>query len=100
MNLPKPMFANIGRLYAAVVSQGIPPGSLNRENADTIMRKLVKTSWLEENRDLHQLWTLGGDNWGDTIKLVRSYSAEVNKFCREQKAKEKLATKSAPKESK
>jgi hypothetical protein len=89
MDLPKPQFSFVGRLYAAVISEGLKPGNLNRENTDTVIRKLSKTPWLDANLDLHNLWILGGDNWGDAIKAVRSYSSDVNNHRRQQKAKEK-----------
>ena len=90
-DLPKPQFPYIGRLYAAVVAEGLGPGSLNRENTDTVIRKLSKTNWATDNGDLIRLWALNGDNWGNTIKAVKSYSADVNQHKREIKAKNKEA---------
>jgi hypothetical protein len=97
MDLPKPQFAYVGRLYMAVVAEGLSPGSLNRENTDTVMRKLSKTVWLEENRDLHRLWSLGGDTWSDAIKAVKSYSSVVNQHRRDIKAAERVAAKQSKK---
>jgi len=85
MDLPKPQFPYIGRFYEAIIKEGLRPGSLNKENADTVMRKLSRTTWLENNKDLHQLWLLGGDGWGDIIKSVKSYSTVVNQSKRNNK---------------
>jgi hypothetical protein len=94
MDLPKPTFPYIGRLYQAVVSEGLSAGSLNRENTDTVLRKLCKTTWLEENRDIYKIWMLGGDTWGDLIKDVKKYSAVVNQYKRDAKKTEKNIKKS------
>ena len=95
MDLPKPQFGYVGRLYAAVVAEGLSPTSLNRENTDTVLRKLCKTSWLAENRDIHKLWMLGGDDYGDMIKEVKKYGAVVNQHKRDLK-KQQLQPSSHP----
>ena len=77
--LPKPVFPYIGRMYEAVVSQGFIPTSLNRENAERVIKILSRTTWSIENKDLIMLWTLGGDAWGELIKDVKLYSIVVNK---------------------
>lgn len=89
MDLPKAQFTYIRRFYEAAISQGMSPGGLNQERADTLMRIMSKSSWLEDNTDLHRLWMLGGDGWTDTIKAVRSYSSDVNKAKRAQGTKNK-----------
>jgi hypothetical protein len=91
MDLPKPSFPYIGRMYHAVISQGFNPGGFSMEVADTVIRNLKKTSWANENQDLIRLWTLGGDNWSTTIKEVRSYSGVVNRHKKEQKSKNKTS---------
>lgn len=97
--LPKPQFGYVGRMYQATVDAGLAPGSLNRENADTIIRKLIRTNWLNDNKDLHTLWSLGGDPWSNVIKAVKSYSSEVNKARRTYDASVRAAEKIAAKKS-
>jgi hypothetical protein len=86
MDLPKAQFPYIRRFYEAAIAEGVSPGGLNQDRADTLMRNLCKTTWLEENQDLHRLWLLGGEGWTETIKALRSYSSEVNQAKRAAKS--------------
>ena len=98
--LVKPVFASIGRFYQAVVAAGIPTGALNRENADTVVRNLLHTSWSDNNADIIRTWNLGGDGWGDLIKDVRAYGQRVNTFRRTAAADAKTADREAKKQAK
>jgi hypothetical protein len=42
---------------------------------------------LDNNKDLQQQWLLGGDDWTNTIKSVKKYSAVVNQAKRTGKKK-------------
>jgi hypothetical protein len=86
MTLPKPMYPYIGRMYSAAVEAGINPGTLNRENADSLIRVLQRTNWALENADIINMRHRGGDVYGDLIKEVRAYSATVNQAARAEKA--------------
>ena len=71
------MFPQIGRLYEAVVAANISPGSLNRDQADTVVRILARTTWKNDNMDIYTMWNAGGDHWGQLIKDVKDYSRQV-----------------------
>jgi hypothetical protein len=77
-DLPKPLFPQIGRLYDAVVAANINPGSLNRDQADTVVRILARTNWKNDNMDIYNMWNAGGDHWGQLIKDVKDYSKKVS----------------------
>jgi len=89
MDLPKPNFPYIARMYRAVLSQGFNPGGFSMDVADTVVRNLKKTSWANENQDIINLWILGGDNWSSAIKDARNYNGTVNRYKKEQKSKNK-----------
>lgn len=93
MTLPKPQFPYIGRLYSAAVEAGVPPGSLNRESADSLIRILQRGNWAKDNQDIINMWARGGDVYGDLIKAVRAYSNTVNQVVRAEKATAKAQQK-------
>lgn len=95
MTLPKPLFPYIGRLYVAAVEAGINPSTLNRENADSLIRVLQRSNWAQHNADIITMWNRGGDAYGDMIKAVRAYSTQVNQARRAEKAAEKVQQKAA-----
>lgn len=86
MTLPKPLYPYIGRMYAAAVEAGINPGTLNRENADSLIRILQRGNWAKDNADIINMRHRGGDVYGDLIKEVRAYSLMVNRAARAEKA--------------
>ena len=77
--LPKALFPSVGRFYQAVVAHGFSPMSLNRDQADTVVRILARTNWKNDNMDIYGLWNTGGDPWGQLIKDVKSYAKVVAK---------------------
>lgn len=79
MDLPKPQYAYVGRLYAAVVASGANPASANRESVDSLIRILARSTWAGDNADILNLWNRGGDAYGDMIKDLRSYASTVTK---------------------
>lgn len=95
MTLPKPVFPYIGRMYAAVVEAGINPLTLNRENADTLIRVLQRTNWALENADIINMRHRGGDSYGDMIKEVRAYHVLVNQVSRAERAAARAQEKAA-----
>lgn len=86
MDLPKPQYAYVGRLYAAVVASGANPGSANRESVDTLIRILARSNWAGDNADILNIWNRGGDVYGDMIKDLRSYASTVTKARRAARA--------------
>lgn len=93
MSLPKPVFAYVGRLYAAAVQAGINPSTINRESADGLIRILQRGNWAKENEDIINMWNRGGDTYGDLIKAVRAYSNTVNQMARAEKAAQRAQDK-------
>ena len=81
----------------AAVEAGINPGTLNRENADSLIRILQRGKWAQENQDIIQMWNRGGDVFGDMIKAVRAYHSQVNQAARAQKAAERAQEKALAK---
>jgi hypothetical protein len=93
MTLPKPLFPYIGRLYAAAMEAGVSPTTLNRESADSLIRILQRGNWAKENADIISIWNRGGDAYGDLIKEVRVYGAQVNQAARAEKAADRAQAK-------
>jgi len=79
MDLPKPVYEYVGRLYAAVVSSGANPASANRESVDSLIRILARSTWAGDNADIINIWNRGGDVYGDMIKDLRAYASTVTK---------------------
>jgi hypothetical protein len=86
MDLPKPQYAYVGRLYAAVVASGANPASANRESVDTLIRILARSTWVADNADIINIWNRGGDVYGDMIKDLRAYASTVTKSRKAAKA--------------
>lgn len=95
MTLPKPLYDYIGRLYAAAVGAGINPSTLNRESTDSLIRILQRGSWAQDNADIINIWSRGGDTYGDLIKAVRAYHNSVNQAVRAEKAADRAQAKMA-----
>ena len=76
-DIPKAQFRYIGNTYAGAVSLGVDTGNLTRDRADSLMRDLCKTAWLEDNATAHRLWMLGGDSWAQFVKDLVDYTRIV-----------------------
>lgn len=89
-DLPKAQFKYIGNTYTGAVALGMDTGNLSRDRADTLMRALCKTAWVEDNATAYRLWTLGGDPWAQFVKDLAEYTRKVRIH---QRAAAKLAKK-------
>jgi hypothetical protein len=77
-DLPKPMFANVGRAYVAAAALGLDTSNLSRDRADTVLRALVKMpGWLEQNLDVYQMWMADVDPWHCFIRDLSAYTKQV-----------------------
>jgi len=90
-DFPKAQFNYIGNAYAGAAALGIDTGNLTKDRADSLMRVLCKTTWLEDNPTAYRLWVLGGDPWGQFVKDLVDYTRTVRAWQR------KTAKKSAKK---
>ena len=77
-DLPKPMFANVGRVYVAAAALGLDTSNLSRDLADTMLRALVKMpGWLEQNPDVYRMWIADVDPWHCFIRDLSAYTKQV-----------------------
>lgn len=77
-DLPKPMFANIGRTYVAAAALGLDTSNLTRDRADTVLRALAKMpGWLELNSDVYKMWVTDLDPWHCFIRDLSAYTKQV-----------------------
>lgn len=82
-DLPKPMFANVGRAYVAAAALGLDTSNLNRDRADTVLRALVKMpGWLELNNDVYHMWIADVDPWHCFIRDLSAYTKQVRAHMR------------------
>ncbi|CAB4123053.1 hypothetical protein UFOVP29_212 [uncultured Caudovirales phage] len=86
-DFPKAQFKYIGNTYTGAAALGVDTGNLTRDRADSLIRDLCKTAWLEDNATAYRLWVLGGDPWAQFVKDLVDYTRTVRAWERQNAKK-------------